>query len=89
MAIAVHCRAALTCSDRSKIGSRRRRHLGNDDDIFGLGILVGLEMGLLPVPLLTEPRSARACFWQGATVTVDAERRFPELTKPEGSSLYR
>jgi len=40
--------------------------------ILGLGILVGIEMGLAPFPLLTLPAPAQASFRQGAIVTIDA-----------------
>ncbi len=54
--------------------------LGAVDAIIGLGILVGIEMGLSAVPLLVLPASAQAAFRQGATVTIDAEGRIPEMT---------
>ncbi len=46
--------------------------LGTVDAIIGLGILVGLEMGLAPFPLLTLPAPAQATFRQGTIVTIDA-----------------
>ncbi len=46
--------------------------LGAVDAIIGLGILVGLEMALTPIPLLTLPAPAQATFRQGAIVTIDA-----------------
>ncbi len=46
---------------------------GGVDAIIGLGILVGIEMGLAPFPLLTLPAAAQASFRQGAMVTIDAD----------------
>jgi len=47
--------------------------LGGVDAIIGLGILVGIEMGLAPFPLLTLPAPAQASLRQGAMVTIDAD----------------
>ena len=49
--------------------------LGTVDAIIGLGILVGVEMGLAPRPLLSLPAAAMATFRQGALVTIDADGR--------------
>ena len=62
--------------------------LGTVGAIIGLGVLVGIEMGLPPVPLLTLASSAQASFRQGVMVTIHVEGRIATSHRPKGRSLY-